>query len=405
MPMSHRVAALTALIVAGAAGCKEKKEGADNRAARKPVDACPRIVGYTYAAMGRGERCGSELLYDGRFSVTFHEGNSARVVRSDTVLGAVSYRCKGLEVACGKTVARYDPATETLLWEKHRLKRVAIAWEERPGIEQLRRKQDIAGLWKLLDGGGDAHLRYAAMAWLLNLVTAPLKQRDKPNPELTRRREQVLRRLAGPLFKDPEPLVRAGLMEVAGRSGPEALGLLERGLADPAPRVRAAAARALGGLQHTGAPAALAEAVRDKDAGVRWAALQGLSIRRQGRAVIPPVIDALKDSCTRVRYAAAALLFRVPYTRRHGLTGVDAVARAAAGQQVRDAMDQRIALPYLTRALRDPLLEVQRFAACALGNLGPGASEALPALKRLAASARDDALRSCAAQSVAKIAP
>jgi HEAT repeat protein len=73
---------------------------------------------------------------------------------------------------------------------------------------------------------------------------------------------------------------------------------------------------------------------------------------------VPALIDALRDSDTGVRKAAAEALGKVD-------------------------PDVKVAVPALTNALKDKASPVRQSAASALGQIGPDAKDAVPALREL----------------------
>jgi len=133
-------------------------------------------------------------------------------------------------------------------------------------------------------------------------------------------------------------------------------------LGDPDAEVRAAAAwsigAATGGREPAGAEAALprlAEALRDEQEAVRAAAARALgALGPKANATTPALLAALDDPRADVRAAAALALARM---------------ELSAG-----------AVPSLVRCLGSGDAYVRGFAAWSLGNLGPAAQGAVPAL-------------------------
>ncbi len=157
-------------------------------------------------------------------------------------------------------------------------------------------------------------------------------------------------------YADQEVLrKRFGQRTVALRDFVSALG-------DPDAEVRAAAAwsigAATGGREPAGAEAALprlAEALRDEQEAVRAAAARALgALGPKANATTPALLAALDDPRADVRAAAALALARM---------------ELSAG-----------AVPSLVRCLGSGDAYVRGFAAWSLGNLGPAAQGAVPAL-------------------------
>jgi len=152
-------------------------------------------------------------------------------------------------------------------------------------------------------------------------------------------------------------------------------------------RVRSAAAMAIHGIVHANkdpdirATAAQALICAMKDIGVRPSASGAL--REIGEPAFEPLIAALQDKDVRMRRAAAMAM-------QHVLPAVkDPEIRARAVEP-------------LVRALRDTDHEVHVYAAVALGEIGPDASEAIPALVE---AFKDKDVSGTAAEALAKIGP
>ena len=178
------------------------------------------------------------------------------------------------------------------------------------------------------------------------------------------------------LFRaDSEGDVRAAAARALGRMGPpaEAVGALADALRDPNGQVRAAALEAIGGIGPANADAAEALARRmdpfSTDASVVVAALE-----RIGPAGIPHMRPLLKGGGVETRCQAALAL---------GCMGPQAAA-------------------LLAEALRDPTDEVKIAAAGALGRLGPPAGGAVAELIALTADT-NGTLRHEAARAVVRV--
>jgi HEAT repeat protein len=107
-------------------------------------------------------------------------------------------------------------------------------------------------------------------------------------------------------------------------------------------------------------------------------------MQRVGPQMVQALIVALKDRASSVRAAAARSL----------------------GRLVRDlCKDGTVAVPALLFALKDPATEVRAAAAGSLGDIGPAASEALPALRALARTDTEAGVRDAATEALGRISP
>jgi len=220
-------------------------------------------------------------------------------------------------------------------------------------------------------------------------------------------------------------------------------------------RVRSAAAMAIHGIVHANkdpdirATAAQALICAMKDIGVRPSASGAL--REIGEPAFEPLIGALEDKDVRMRSAAAMAMQHVlpavkdpetraravepliramkdevgPFTYAPGALGKigepafepliaalqdkDVRMRRAAAMAmqhvlpaVKDPEIRARAVEPLVRALRDTDHEVHVYAAVALGEIGPDASEAIPALVE---AFKDKDVSGTAAEALAKIGP
>ncbi|WLT32029.1 serine hydrolase [Geothrix sp. PMB-07] len=150
-------------------------------------------------------------------------------------------------------------------------------------------------------------------------------------------------------------------------------------MSDPEPKVREAAAAALG-RQGVGARAAvepLVSVLGHEDAYLRGVAADALS--QIGEAAVPALTRSLGHDNPKVRHSAAIALGRM----------------GAAG---------RAAAPELMRSLSDSDGMIRYAAVVALGEFGPSAREAGPALTQLL-SDREEAVRRAATQALDRVAP
>lgn len=127
-------------------------------------------------------------------------------------------------------------------------------------------------------------------------------------------------------------------------------------LADQEAKVRAAAASALGRMRHEAAEAtrALIDAIEDADSEVRRAVVNALGhVAADDPAALPPVAARLNDEDDQVRWSAARVLANY---------GAPAV-------------------PWLVEAMETETVAVRRLVVETLGDLGPAAVTARPALE------------------------
>ena len=214
-------------------------------------------------------------------------------------------------------------------------------------------------------------------------------------------------------LRDDDMDLSAQAAETLGALGYEAVPALTGALGDPDWRVRQAACQALGiiGADATEAVPTLLQIIRrDKDE-VRhravWAlgaigdvsALDPLAdiLTREGGTVGVWIAEALGSYGRRARTVAAALRDELHRDHR-GL----ALAAAAALCQIEEYADAAVwtLITYLQQGEPDDRIE----AAIALGEFGPTARAALPALKA-AERDEDDDLRAQATIAMAKIRP
>jgi HEAT repeat protein len=142
-------------------------------------------------------------------------------------------------------------------------------------------------------------------------------------------------------------------------------------------RAGAAAARALGRFGPAARPAlpALLEAMKDKEAEVRWTSAMAVGkIGPEAREAVPALVALFRDEDPLVREHAAESL---------GDIGPDAHA----------------AVPALTEILNDPVARVRRDAVRSLGQIGSAARPATEKVKSLLKD-KDEKVRAAAAKTV-----
>ncbi len=159
----------------------------------------------------------------------------------------------------------------------------------------------------------------------------------------------------------------------------------------PEPRLRASAARALGGLGPVAAPAVpkLVRRLTDPEPPVRAGAAWALGrIGPAARPALLPLVERLRDDDASVRFHAGDSLGQIePYSEaaRRALVAVLEDAQAPGRAEAAAALghlgpEAQGALPGLVAALEDPRESVRGRAAWALGQIGPAARSAVPAL-------------------------
>src|SRR5262249_10564766 len=221
------------------------------------------------------------------------------------------------------------------------------------------------------------------------------------------------------MLGDEQAVIRAAAAEALGGIDPAAVPALIRALQDPEKEVRQAAISALGAAGAEAAAAvpdlvallpqdgprglhvvrplgaigpaavpALIRALRGRDADVRSRAAQALRlIGPEARAAAPTLVEVLRDPEARVRVRAAEALWQVARDPA-GAALLPAVRGGGDGALGRDAARvlgqmgpaARPAVPALVEALRDADNATGVLVAEVLGRIGPGAAAAVPAL-------------------------
>lgn len=296
--------------------------------------------------------------------------------------------------------------------------------EDVPGLVTALRAED----WRVrLDAAEDLGLIGAeARAAVPSLVEAL----HDPEGKVRVHAAEALARLDPAGGTDWQTVLRAGLKERAGsvrRAAAEALGnlgtdaraavpALAEALTDPDLRVRWAVADALGQL---GPPAraavpALVEALSDPELPIRIAALDALGwIGADARSAVPLLLARLEDADSNLRWAAAAALVRIDRkTARaavplfiQGLQGKDFRTRwHAVSYLMKVDREAKRGIPttLLTGTLRDQDIGIRGMSAWILGEMGPKAKEAVPALTQALADP-DEWVRTTAAPALVKI--
>lgn len=212
------------------------------------------------------------------------------------------------------------------------------------------------------------------------LLAQPLAHLAR-SPEAT---SGELSRLADLVKRDPEWAVRARAVEVSAGIAPMLPVTLEAA-ADPQPRVREAALKALGSMHSSAGKGAAATALAaDEWPFVRVAAAEALGAMPEEAAVTKPLAKALEDKSSRVRQAALTSLGKLRATSeasrirdRLDDTGEDTEVRALAARTlgtmcIQGAADRLTKLAMLSRVPVDERDERIGMAAIeALGALHP----------------------------------
>ncbi len=187
---------------------------------------------------------------------------------------------------------------------------------------------------------------------------------------------------------------RLGAAMTLGLLGPKAKAAvpeLVKLLADKDPVIRSGVALALSKVapENGKVVSVLAGALSDSDYGVRHKAARALArCGAAAKGAVPALQKALADARKEVRYAAFGALGRLGPEAVSTLTealgnGDDAWARKYAARALGNLGPKATAaVPALAKALSDKDAEVRREAAWSLGLIGPAAKKALPELQK-----------------------
>lgn len=195
------------------------------------------------------------------------------------------------------------------------------------------------------------------------------------------------------LRRDDDPDVRREALLLAPQLGEAAIPWLLAGAEDPATAVADAAVAGLGGdlVPPVQAIPALARACRRAE--IRPAALRALA--KRGPAALPAIREFASDPDPRVRAQALSVLGKDGVELlAAALADGDANVRRTAAMALRDCRAAALpALPGLRRLLGDPQMEVRGAAASALAAIGPAAVKPLvEVLKTTDPRARESAV-------------
>jgi len=249
-----------------------------------------------------------------------------------------------------------------------------------PAVRRMQTAGDVAGLVATLDHR-DPDLRYAAAEALSGM------EAREAIPPLVR------------ALGDPHQGVRWKAAEALGRMGGDALPAVSAALESPDADVRWRAAVVLGDIGGAGATEALIRALCDEDRYARSRAEQALG--RIGPDAVGPLLDLFGSGDPRVRPAAAAALGWTRDPAAVGplvaaLGDEDPALQEAAAAALESLGSQ--AVDPLRGALAHPQTGIRKRAASILGRLGD--PRAVPAL-RGALSDPDPAVRHAAGEALA----
>jgi HEAT repeat protein len=221
----------------------------------------------------------------------------------------------------------------------------------------------------------------------------------------------------GDLLSDKDPVIRANVVEAFASLGEKALPRLIRALEnDDTQALAVEVIHRLGPKAKAAVPALILE-LKDPDADYRREVEFALaSIGPDAKDAVPELINRLKDEEPKVRHTACYALGKIgpaaasaAPSLRDCMASDDAFMKVASVWallkiQPEDKPLQALAVPLLTKALQETDRDlIRKEAAIALGAIGPGAKEAIPALEKIAADSDSAEVRDAAKQALAKI--
>jgi HEAT repeat protein len=170
-----------------------------------------------------------------------------------------------------------------------------------------------------------------------------------------------------------------------------AVSALTQALRDRNAKVRLAAVVALGaiGPQASDAAPALVKLFDDKDPAIRDEAIR--AVAKLGPKVVPGLCDALRDKKGSARARSLAVLVNMGAEAKEAapaasklLPDKNAIIRYLAVRMLAEVgAGAHVAVPGLIKALQDPYLDVRLMSAVALGQIGPRARMAVETLNRM----------------------
>lgn len=182
---------------------------------------------------------------------------------------------------------------------------------------------------------------------------------------------------------DPEPQVRMNAIGGLAQLGPKAqaaLPALKELLADNAPAVSARAPRAIVTIDPEKGPATLVAALKDKNPLVRAAVAEGLGEMPRSEESVAALAGALKDRDREVRYRAVRSLVRMGMAAKPAVADLTLVLTGDNNYLIRTAAaealgqigpDAAAATPALVAALGDWNAGVRRAAETAIAKINP----------------------------------
>ncbi|MCX7805152.1 MAG: HEAT repeat domain-containing protein [Planctomycetota bacterium] len=212
-------------------------------------------------------------------------------------------------------------------------------------------------------------------ALAIGLVAIALRPKIAPSP-----REKEMARLTASL-KDPDPRKRKDAARALGKMGPEA----EKAIPD------------------------LRRALNDDPVVAIWAHYALAEITETDEPSVSAIIAKLRDENDDVRGQAATALGEMGPKAEKALPELMRVVAEDRNPGVKFNAGLAVpkmkgkAVPILIEALRDKRDIVRRYAAQTLGNIGPEASAAIPALKDVEARDSDDVTRAAAKWAISRI--
>jgi len=202
-------------------------------------------------------------------------------------------------------------------------------------------------------------------------------------------------------------LTLGGLLLTTIGCGGDPIDKLIAQLGDSDVQVRRAAARSLRELEDDrlrAIPALTDSVVEDVNDEVRRLSIQVLGeIGPPANASLPILSRALEDSQESVRIAAALAIARIaPDSESYRPILIRAMRAGNGGTLLavgKMGADARWAVPTLVDLLSHELVQIRSLAAHTLGQIGPAASDAAPALERMSRD-RDPAVREVALEAL-----
>lgn len=234
--------------------------------------------------------------------------------------------------------------------------------------------------------------------------------------ELNAPRELVAEAL-GDMMADKDPVVQANVAEALASLGEKAVPRLIKALQnDDLQPLAVAVINRLGPKAKDAVPALIDE-LKDPNPEYRREVEFALAtIGPDAKAAVPALVKELNDDDVRVRRTACyalgkigpAAIDAIPDLQK-GLSSDDKLLKLASVWailriKVGDQVIEKMAIQPLTKALEESDRDLVKIeAARALGDIGPMASEAIPALEKLTGESESPDVRKAAAEAIKKI--